>query len=127
MLDRIDIQVDVPAVSIADLDKVAAESSEIVAARILKAREIQRARFDNQPISVNAHANGELLEKEMVLNPPAKELLTKAAEKMRLSARGYYRLIRVARTIADLEGSLEAIKEHHVAEALSYRKIALNS
>lgn len=127
MMDRIDIQVDVPAVSIADLDKANAESSDIVAVRVATARDIQRDRFKDQNIEVNAHANGELLEKEMALNPKAKELMTKAAERMRLSARGYYRLIRVARTIADLEGALGDIQDHHVAEALSYRKISINN
>ena len=127
MMDRIDIQVDVPAVSIADLDKTNAESSDIVAARVATARDIQRARFKDQNIEVNAHANGELLEKEMIMAPIAKELMTKAAERMRLSARGYYRLIRVARTIADLEGKMGDIDEHHVAEALSYRKISVNN
>ena len=126
MLDRIDIQVDVPAVSIADLSKTNAESSDIVAARIMAAREIQTERFKAHDVSVNAHANGELLEEQMVLEASAKELMTKAAEKMRLSARGYYRLIRVARTIADLEGQMGDIKEHHVGEALSYRKTALS-
>jgi len=126
MLDRIDIQVDVPAVSIADLSKTNAESSDVVAARIMAAREIQAERFKAHDVSVNAHANGELLEEQMVLEASAKELMTKAAEKMRLSARGYYRLIRVARTIADLEGQMGDIKEHHVGEALSYRKTALS-
>ena len=127
MLDRIDIQVQVPAVSIEDLDKVSAESSAVVAARVNKAREIQAERFKGYDISVNAHANGELLEKEMAMVPSAKELMTIAAKKMRLSARGYYRLIRVSRTIADLEGIGGDIQDHHVAEALSYRKNSLTN
>ncbi len=127
MLDRIDIQVEVPAVSIGDLDKTNAESSDSVAARVQRARDIQNDRFKDEDITVNAHANGELLEKQMVMESKAKELMTKAATKMRLSARGYYRLIRVARTIADLEGYDGDIQPHHVAEALSYRKISLNN
>lgn len=127
MLDRIDIQVEVPAVSISDLDKTNAESSDSVAARVQRARDIQNDRFKDEDITVNAHANGELLEKQMVMEAKAKELMTKAATKMRLSARGYYRLIRVARTIADLEGYDGDIRPHHVAEALSYRKISLNN
>ena len=127
MLDRIDIQVHVPAVSIEDLDKTNAESSEIVAKRVKAARDIQAERFKDHPISVNAHANGELLEQEMGLSVSAKELLTKAATQMRLSARGYYRLIRVSRTIADLESALGDIQDHHVAEAISYRSNSLSA
>jgi magnesium chelatase family protein len=66
-----------------------------------------------------------MLEEAMPLSSDAKELLNKAAERMKLSARSYYRLIRVARTIADLEGDLGDIKQPHIAESLSYRKINL--
>ncbi len=132
LLDRIDIQVDVPAVSIQDLDKAGGESSEIVAARVSQARDIQIDRYKNRAVDgapviiVNAHANGELLEATMPLSHGAKTLLTKAAEKMGLSARAYFRLIRVARTIADLAAIEGDIQETHIAEALSYRKISLN-
>jgi len=131
LLDRIDIQVDVPAVSVADLNKEKGESSASVASRIAQARDIQAARYrdmDNtidRPISVNAHASGDELETQMMLSDPAKALLNKAAERMKFSARTYYRLIRVCRTIADLGGQ-DAISKDHVAEALSYRKISLN-
>jgi magnesium chelatase family protein len=128
LLDRIDIQVDVPAVSVADLNKEKSESSDIVAARIAKARDIQTERYKNmdQPISVNAQASGDELETQMGVSDPAKALLNKAAERMKFSARTYYRLIRVCRTIADLDGGNETILEDHVAESLSYRKISLN-
>lgn len=128
LLDRIDIQVDVPAVSVADLNKEKAESSASVAARIACARDIQAARYAHmdQPISVNAHASGDELETVMMLSDSAKELLNKAAERMKFSARTYYRLIRVCRTIADLGGDSDEILDSHVAEALSYRKISLN-
>lgn len=128
LLDRIDIQVDVPAVSVADLNKEKSESSDIVAARIARARDIQAARYEamDQPISVNAHASGDELETVMMLSTPAKALLNKATERMKFSARTYYRLIRVCRTIADLSGESEEILENHVAESLSYRKISLN-
>jgi magnesium chelatase family protein len=132
LLDRIDIQVDVPAVSVSDLDKASGENSADVAARIIKAREMQHARFQNpQPestthIMVNAHAEGDVLESTMILSAPAKTLLNEAAEKMRLSARAYFRLIRVSRTIADLAGQEGDIQNNHVAEALAYRKISLN-
>ena len=127
LLDRIDIQVDVPAVSIHDLQNGQAESSADVAKRVQAARDVQATRFVDDGISVNAHASGETLETDMALSDPAKNLLTKAAESMKLSARGYYRLIRVSRTIADLDGQNGAILEPHVAEALSYRRISLNS
>jgi len=131
LLDRIDIQVDVPAVSVADLNKEKGETSEVIANRIAKARALQAERYKNmdnntqRPISVNAHASGEELETQMMLSEPAKALLNKAAERMKFSARTYYRLIRVCRTIADLGGE-DGISDDHVAEALSYRKISLN-
>ncbi len=126
LLDRIDIQVEAPAVSIADLNKDRAESSDIVAARVMRARHLQNERYKEFGLSVNAHIKGEMLDDLMPLAVDAKELLDKAAEKMRLSARGYYRLIRVARTIADLESDLNDIKTAHIAESLSYRGINLN-
>ena len=139
LLDRIDIQVEVPAVSVADLSKAQGESSAVVAKRVATARQIQVDRFqglaDQQgqgasAPTMNAHAQGEMLEKTFILDKAAQDLLYKAAERMKFSARTYYRLIRVARTIADLEagatGVAEDIKDHHIAEALSYRKININ-
>jgi magnesium chelatase family protein len=128
LLDRIDIQVEVPAVSVADLSKESGETSAEVAARVLKARQIQQQRFDNLkvPITVNAQASGDVLENTMTLSESAQNLLNKAAERMKFSARAYYRLIRVSRTIADLDGEKGDIGDNHVAEALSYRKISLN-
>lgn len=131
LLDRIDIQVEVPAVMVSDLNKERGEPSSAVAVRVAQAREIQERRFKNllkenqKLITVNAHVQGEMLEEAMPLSSDAKELLNKAAERMKLSARSYYRLIRVARTIADLEGDLGDIKQPHIAESLSYRKINL--
>ena len=130
LLDRIDLQVDVPAVSVRDLSKVTGESSADVARRVVGARAIQTMRFeevagDNMaPYSVNADAKGEVLEKVFILEDSAKALLHKAADQMKFSARTYYRLIRVARTIGDLEGDLGEIKDAHIAEALSYRKMS---
>ena len=132
LLDRIDLQVDVPAVSVRDLSKVTGESSADVARGVVGARAIQTMRFeevagDNMvPYSVNADAKGEVLEKVFILEDSAKALLHKAADQMKFSARTYYRLIRVARTIGDLEGDLGEIKDAHIAEALSYRKMSLN-
>ncbi len=128
LLDRIDIKIEVPAVSVADLNQENGEKSAVVAKRIAQAREIQRARFESltnndiNPVSINAHATGDLLEKSMILDTKGKNLLDKAAEHMRLSARSYFRLIRVARTIADLDGNSDKINDNHIAEAISYRK-----
>ena len=128
LLDRIDIQVEVPAVSVKDLSAPASENSAQVSARIANAREIQSERFHKlgSDLSINAHASGEIMEFAMVLSPKAKELLDKAAERMKFSARSYYRLIRVSRTIADLGGDFGDISDNHIAEALSYRKISIN-
>lgn len=136
LLDRIDIQVDVPAVMVADLQKQRGEPSAQVALRVAKARDMQRMRYeewaessgntdDKAPTHVNAHADAEILENTMPLSPSAKELLNKAAERMKLSARSYYRLIRVSRTIADLEGDSGEIKDTHIAESLSYKRMTL--
>ena len=126
LLDRIDIQVEMQAVPVTELSSSGGDSSQIVAERVGQARSIQAERFGkaSENISVNAQVSGDLLEKTMVLNDPAKALLTQCAEKMKLSARSYYRLIRVARTIADLDSVYqEEIAEKHVAEALSYKRI----
>lgn len=122
MLDRIDIQVDVPRVEVADLNAAAGESSAEVAQRVARAREKQLARSG----SVNAYADGSLLEQIAPLEPDAKEVLDKAMEKTRMSARSYYRLLRVARTIADLDGGGEALSKGHIAEALSYKRTSLS-
>lgn len=126
LLDRIDIQIEMPAVNISDLSASAGEPSRDVAARIAQARAIQIDRFKNagaENITVNAGANGDVLEKTMGMKPQAKDLLTQYSERLKLSARSYYRLIRVARTIADLDNAAIEINEKHIAEALSYKKI----
>ena len=129
MLDRFDVIVDVPPVNVADLSAVAGECSAVVAERVMRAREIQDQRglsVDTDRMDcVNARADGTFLEAIAVLSAEAKDLLDKAMEKARFSARGYYRLLRVARTIADLDGEAEAISRIHMAEALSYRRVSL--
>lgn len=123
LLDRIDCHIDVPAVSAADLSlPPPRENSAAVAARIAQARAVQTERFGAYGLRVNAQAEGELLEKIATPNATGRNLLQTAAEKMRLSARGYHRVLRVARTLADLDGS-DAVTERHVAEALSYRRL----
>jgi magnesium chelatase family protein len=124
LLDRIDLHVDVAAVSAADLVlPPPAEGSAEVAARVKAAREVQTQRYEGQGVRTNAEADGELLDTVATPDEPGRRLLAQAAEAMRLSARGYHRVLRVARTIADLAGS-ESIGRVHVAEALSYRRQA---
>lgn len=127
LLDRMDIQVDVGAVSIADLDAPAGERSEDVARRVAAARDVQLARYRALGLTdtTNARCANDTLENIAVMDQAAKKLLQQAAEKMKLSARAYHRLIRVSRTIADLDGA-DTLSPAHVAEAVSYRKTLLN-
>jgi magnesium chelatase family protein len=124
LFDRIDLHVEVASVSASDLTlPPAAEGSDEVAARVAAARAVQRARFADHAIRTNAEAEGELLDSIATPDAAGAKLLTEAAERMRLSARGYHRVLKVARTIADLAGAA-AVARPHVAEALSYRRIA---
>ncbi len=127
LLDRIDLHVDVNAVSAADLVlPPPSEGSAEVAARVAAARRIQTARYADTPVRTNAEADGALLEAVATPDEPGRTLLAQASEAMRLSARGYTRILRVARTIADLSGS-EGVGRIHIAEALSYRRQAPRS
>ena len=131
MFDRIDLHVEVPEVSAADLSlPPAAEDSATVAARVAAARAIQAARYsddrdgEGRPVRINAVADGKLLERVATPDEAGAALLHQAAQQLRLSARGYHRVLNVARTLADLDGA-EGVARIHVAEALSYRRIHL--
>jgi magnesium chelatase family protein len=121
-MDRFDLRVDVPPVAFTDLDLPASgDSSVTVAARVAAARDIQQARFSEHPgMTVNADAEGDMLEAIASPDADARALLTKVAERFHLSARGYHRVMRVARTIADLDGA-ETVRRPHIAEAVSFR------
>ncbi len=127
LMDRIDLRIEVPAVSAADLIlPPAAEGSAEVAARIAAARNLQQARYAAAGLTgvrTNAAAPAALLEQIAGPDPQGAMLLREAAETLRLSARGYHRVLRVARTLADLDGA-ETIGRLHLAEALSYRALA---
>jgi magnesium chelatase family protein len=127
LLDRIDLHIEVPAVTAADLILPApAEGSREVAARVAQARAVQAARYAAlglPSIRLNAQAQGPALDQVAALDAPCLALVRDAADAMRLSARGYHRVLRVARTLADLDGA-EKISRVHLAEALSYRALA---
>ena len=122
LLDRFDLRVDVPPVSFQDLELTEdGESSAQVAARVASAREVQRVRYaDLEGITVNSDASGRVLDEVAQPDTEGRELLRKAAERVGLSARGYHRVIRVARTIADL-GGRDEIGRSDIAEAISFR------
>jgi magnesium chelatase family protein len=122
LMDRFDLRVEVPPVSFQDLDLPASgESSAEVGERVARARSVQARRYKGQGAArLNADAEGRLLEEVAEPCPEGRELLTRAATRLGLSARGYHRVLRVARTIADLDGS-EKVRRPHIAEAVGYR------
>ena len=127
LLDRIDMQIEVPTVTAADLIlPPAAEGSREIAARVARARDMQAERYAAlcmSDVRTNAQAQGAALEEIARPDASGLTLLRDAADTMRLSARGYHRVLRVARTLADLDGA-EHIGRVHLAEALSYRALA---
>jgi len=124
LLDRIDIHIEVIPVPFDKLsDKTPVESSEVVRERVIKARDIQEKRFaDDEDVYCNAQMNTKLQRKHCYVDQPGKEMLKTAMDRIGLSARAYDRILKVSRTIADLEQS-ENIQPNHLAEAIQYRNL----
>lgn len=123
LLDRLDLMVEMPAVHYQDLENsVPAESSEKIKERVVNAQKIQLARYEKESIFFNSQLNSAQIEKYCQLGSKEKALLKTAFEKMNLSARAYHKILKVARTVADLNGSAE-ITAKHIAEVLQYRSL----
>ncbi len=123
LLDRIDIHVEVPPVNYDDLTATSQEeTSAQIRERVNKARTIQNERYKDTSITCNAYLDSSMFEKVCVTDDRAKLLLKSAFDRLGLTARAYDRILKVARTIADLEGS-EVIKAHHITEAINYRSL----
>ena len=124
LLDRIDIQIEIVPVPFEKMaEQSQAESSETIRNRVIKARKIQEERFANHPgVYCNAQMESKLLHQYATPDEKGLNLLRTAMTRLNLSARAYDRILKVARTIADLEGSKE-IQSHHIGEAISYRKL----
>lgn len=123
MLDRIDIHLDVPAVKVEKLtekEKTGNQSSSIIKKRVQRARDLQTKRFKNSKIAANSEMNNKDIKKYCELSDDCLSLLKLAVSKMQLSARSYQRIIKLSRTIADLENQKQ-IKPNHIAESLQYR------
>jgi magnesium chelatase family protein len=129
LLDRIDLQVEVGAVQLSDLSAPAdGEDSQTVAARVARARGVQRDRYTafgvlQSGIHTNAQAGTDLIDRATRMEEPVKTMFVDAAERLKLSARAYYRLLKVALTLSDMDGGHGDITKVHVAEALSYRRL----
>lgn len=123
LLDRFDIQVEVPSLNYKELtDNSAGEDSSNIRERVNGAREVQKLRFADDGIYSNSRMTPSLLKKFSSIDQKGKDLLQRAIEKLGLSARAYDRILKVSRTIADLDGS-EGIKTHHISEAIQYRTL----
>lgn len=124
LLDRIDIHIEVTPVPFEKLTETRkAESSVAIRERVTKAREIQSQRFEKfDHIHYNAQMSSKLIREFCVLDEVSLQLLKTAMERLNLSARAYDRILKVSRTIADLENS-ENIQSHHIAEAIQYRSL----
>lgn len=125
LLDRIDLHIEMTEVGYSEItERRPAESSETIRARVTAARQRQAERFKDDGIRTNAEMTGSLLQKYCTPNAESEAMLKQAFTKLRLSARAYQRVLKVARTIADLDGS-ESIEPRHFAEAIQYRSMEL--
>ena len=120
LLDRIDMHIEVPNVKFQNLQNTNQEKSKDIKARVNEARKLQLERYKEYGIYSNSELNAKLIEKFCILEKDAKQILQKYFEKQNLSARAYSRIIKISRTIADLDKS-ENIKSEHILEALQYR------
>jgi magnesium chelatase family protein len=122
LMDRFDLRIEVPPVAFTDLDlPMSGDTSADIAARVAQARAVQVARYDGHAgMWANADAQGAVLEQVATPDAEGRDLLLRVAERFGLSARGYHRVLRVARTIADLDGSAD-VRRNHIAEAVSFR------
>jgi len=122
-MDRIDIHMEVPAVAYKDLStKEFGRSSAEILERVKRARAIQSERFQRMKIHINADMNSRQIRRFCGVDPESDSLLERAMEKLGLSARAYSRILKIARTIADLDESID-IKPDHVAESIQYRSL----
>ena len=123
LLDRIDIHIDVPSLKYKEIsDCKASESSSEIKKRVQRARQIQENRFKDHDIFFNSHMNHKLIKKYCALDKQTEELLKTAMEELNLSARAYDKILKVARTIADLENK-DSIESNHISEAIQYRSL----
>jgi magnesium chelatase family protein len=127
VLDRIDLCVSVSEIKYDELNSPQkGESSAAIRERVMRAREVQLERYKGMPISFNSELTGKMITEFCPLGPEEKTLMEKAFDKYSLSARGYHRLLKVSRTIADMAGEKD-IKVPHLLEALCYRNLDFNS
>jgi len=125
LLDRIDLHVEVPALPVADLEGPPGESSERVAARVARARDLQAARHSMTNATTNARLDPAALRAAAPLDEGGRRLLRSAMERLRLSGRSHDRLLRVARTLADLDSEAD-VGGRHVSEALLFRAVPIS-
>ncbi|HOF95067.1 MAG TPA: ATP-binding protein, partial [Clostridia bacterium] len=127
LLDRVDLHVEMTEVGYSDISsKAAGESSLKIRARVNSARQVQRARYEDVGIFFNAQLPNRLIKTYCALDSASESMLRQAFTALKLSARAYHRILKVARTIADLEGE-EKISSAHIAEAIQYRSLDSNA
>ena len=122
ILDRMDIQIEIQAIKYSKIEQENVENSNEIRQRVSKARQIQNDRYKNENIFSNSELTSRLINKYCELDKESKQLLENAFNKLGLSARAYDKILKVARSIADLEGK-ELINKKHIAEAIQYRSL----